>query len=152
MSGTPRPSKGRFSVFDRPPTASDEPPADDEFWIRGVDRNSIRLAYAAEDEGLRIFVALDEHHQVHLLCRHNGGGSTSSVSRRSIVELGSSVTVEGNHLGWFAYGAVTDDVSAVRVDASTAVVANNVYVSSRVSERPLAVRVVSPTGDRVINL
>jgi hypothetical protein len=99
---------------------------------------------------LSIFVALDEDEQVHLLCRHNGGGSTSSERRRSIVERGASVTTEGNHLGWFAYGAVADDVSAVLVDGPTAAVANNVYVSRRVSKPPSEVTVLRRAGDRVI--
>ena len=144
-------SEGCFSVFDRAPTTSDEP-ADEQVWVARVARESIRLAYAALDEGLSIFVALDEDGQVHLLCRHNAGGSTSSEPLRSIVERGASVTVEGNHLGWFAYGAVADDVSAVLVDSAAAVLAHNVFVSRRAPKPPSTVTISAPSGERVIEL
>lgn len=146
--GRPVFSDPRVSALDRPRLDSDESP---EHMTAGlpIDQNSVRLVLEHEDHRVYLARGLNEQ-DLFLIHTDSGGGGASGgpFSNLATYGLTKTTSMSSRRSGAVVYGAVPDDVIAVRVDDMHAVMGENSFVAVMPDGPPIrAITVTTREGN-----
>ena len=142
-----RPIAERVSILDRAADIEDRVDVKSmPFHSASVELETLRLALRIDDREVLVGRGDDDVLALGVMTRSGGGGCLSL--RWVLRERGAIVITNSNADGILVIGLVADNVSAVRVGAVPAMLANNAFLAEiGPDDSPVAV-VTTPDGDR----
>ena len=157
MREADRPVEERLSVLDRPRSDQDSiscPSALSREGLPFVDPSTVRLAL--DDKERRIYVAPDSRADadtVYVLLEGPLGGGAAGHPRSVLRTHGATIMMQSSshEQGFVVCGLVPDHVSTVTVAGVEAILKNNAYLAA-VSSRPESIVLMTPTGERRVNV
>jgi hypothetical protein len=145
-----RPVEERVSVLDRPATDGDLPPDVSRIIGDRVDRSSVRLALADDDQRVFIGRRADDELLVLIVDAHGAGGSIGP--RSTLTERGAIVMWTSNNGRFVVTGIAADHVTAVRVGDVRATLRDNAFAAVMPRGATDVVVVSTPDGERQVLL